>query len=489
MFLVPKPGCNRWGLIIDLRELNRYCSTFNMTCETLKHLRQLSRPGDYFVSLDLTDGYCTLGIREEDRDYFSVNYRGTLWRLACLPMGWSGSAYYFYKLTQMFTNHLRRPPPPTPVSTPERARPSKCFLRNARWRGTRLLPYIDDFLFLADSYQDAMLLRQRVEALLDSLGLQRNPKKGVWTPTQVSDHLFLTVDLHLGMFRDPLAKLQQLAQHASSLLCRAASNARWLPTRQLAAFAGKAQFLYLAIAPARFFLRELHNLLATRTGWGGRVRLTNQLRRDLEWWRTVPTQNNGRSIYKHIETAYLHADSSDYGWGAVLNDDSNYQAHGFWSATDRLQHNTWKKLRAVRHVVESFLPQLKGRQVLLHEETTAIVAALTKLTSRSPVIMTELRRLWYLLDTNDFHIRPRYIRSAANVWADTLSRKLDTEDWQLNPRLFAHLQERWGPHTIDRFASMLKAQLPRFNARWRDPQCENINYLRLPDAAWRRENN
>jgi hypothetical protein len=59
-------------------------------------------------------------------------------------------------------------------------------------------------------------------------------------------------------------------------------------------------------------------------------------------------------------------------------------------------------------------------------------------------MMEKLRRLWYLLDTNDIHIRPRYIRSAANVWADKLSRELDTEDWQLNPRIFEHLQHRWG---------------------------------------------
>jgi hypothetical protein len=79
MFLVPKPCRNQWGLIIDLRELNRYYSEFNMSCETLlKHLRHLSRPGDFFVSLDLTDGYYTLGIWKEDRDYFTVNYHGTL---------------------------------------------------------------------------------------------------------------------------------------------------------------------------------------------------------------------------------------------------------------------------------------------------------------------------------------------------------------------------------------------------------------------------
>jgi hypothetical protein len=65
-----------------------------MSCKTLKHLRHLARPCDYFVSLNLTDGYYTLGIREEDRDFFIVNYRGELWRLiAFLPMGWSGSAY------------------------------------------------------------------------------------------------------------------------------------------------------------------------------------------------------------------------------------------------------------------------------------------------------------------------------------------------------------------------------------------------------------
>ena len=35
-----------------------------------------------------------------------------------------------------------------------------------------------------------------------------------------------------------------------------------------------------------------------------------------------------------------------------------------------------------------------------------------------------------------------------------LSRELDTSDWQLNPRLFRYLNKLWGPHTIDRFATM-----------------------------------
>jgi hypothetical protein len=147
---------------------------------------------------------------------------------------------------------------------------------------------MDDFMFMANSREAALILRNRVEALLHRLGLQRNPNKGHWEPTQVGDHLGLTIDLVSNEYRAHVDKLQALSKQASSLLGRATITARWLPAMQLAAFAGKAQFFYFAIAPARFFLRELHSVLSTRQGWGGRVRMTHQLKRDLEWWRTVP---------------------------------------------------------------------------------------------------------------------------------------------------------------------------------------------------------
>jgi hypothetical protein len=56
--------------------------------------------------------------------------------------------------------------------------------------------------------------------------------------------------------------------------------------------------------------------------------MTHQVKRDLEWWRRVPDQHNGRSIHKPNETAYLHAYSSGYGWGAMLNEIPAFQARG-----------------------------------------------------------------------------------------------------------------------------------------------------------------
>eukprot|EP00873_Tetraselmis_striata_P025464 jgi/Tetstr1/445728/TSEL_033376.t1 len=96
---------------------------------------------------------------------------------------------------------------------------------------------------------------------------------------------------------------------------------------------------------------------------------------------------------------------------------------------------------------------LAGGPVSLHEDNQAACNVLVGLTSRSPEMMAELRKLWHLLDSNGVHIRARYIRSAANVCADRLSRHLDSDEWQLDPVLIAELEAMWGAHSVDRGAS------------------------------------
>eukprot|EP00951_Prasinocladus_malaysianus_P039568 scaffold445009_cov48-Prasinocladus_malaysianus.AAC.1 len=70
--------------------------------------------------------------------------------------------------------------------------------------------------------------------------------------------------------------------------------------------------------------------------------------------------------------AYLFCDSSSFGRGEVLNE--HLEARGFWYGPDRKQYITWKKLKAVRPTVETFLPYLRGKKVLLHKDSKAVVA-------------------------------------------------------------------------------------------------------------------
>jgi hypothetical protein len=62
---------------------------------------------------------------------------------------------------------------------------------------------MDDFMFLAEWYEATMFLRQSVDAPLTRMELLRDPKKGIWTPTQVGDHLGLTIDFDCGDIRAP----------------------------------------------------------------------------------------------------------------------------------------------------------------------------------------------------------------------------------------------------------------------------------------------
>jgi ABC-type branched-subunit amino acid transport system substrate-binding protein len=157
------------------------------------------------------------------------------------------------------------------------------------------------------------------------------------------------------------------------------------------------------------------------------------------------------------------------------------EARGFWLAADQQQHITSKELKAVRLAVLSFLPLLRGRKVLLHEDNQVVVVVLNHLTSRSPAMMDKLRKLWELIDTNNINTRARYNRSAAKVWADRLSRETDMDYWQLNPRVFTYLNFLCGPHSIDMLATQGNSQLPRYNSHWRDPTSEAVDYLHLPD--------
>eukprot|EP00873_Tetraselmis_striata_P042025 jgi/Tetstr1/462289/TSEL_007307.t1 len=99
-------------------------------------------------------------------------------------------------------------------------------------------------------------------------------------------------------------------------------------------------------------------------------------------------------------------------------------------------------------------------------------------------MVDEPRKLWELLDTNGIRVRARYIRSTANVWADRLSREADRDNGQLDTRVFAYMSGLWGPHSVDRFATMGNAQLPGYNSKSRDPDSESMGCVHLLDARW-----
>jgi hypothetical protein len=48
--------------------------------------------------------------------------------------------------------------------------------------------------------------------------------------------------------------------------------------------------------------------------------------------------------------------------------------------------------------------------------------------------------------------------------ADYISKMIDHEDWGVSFEFFHFIDEMWGSHTIDHFASHINTKFPRFNS-------------------------
>eukprot|EP00873_Tetraselmis_striata_P023092 jgi/Tetstr1/443356/TSEL_031371.t1 len=114
-----------------------------------------------------------------------------------------------------------------------------------------------------------------VDRLSGRMGLARHPTKAHPEPTQRLSHLGLGIDLtEMLRFYAPPDKLRRMAALARDLLCRTSRCRRRVHARPLTTLVGKRQFMYLAIPPARFYLREANNALGSCRAWGGDVTLT-----------------------------------------------------------------------------------------------------------------------------------------------------------------------------------------------------------------------
>lgn len=504
-FLVSKKTATgeprKWRLVVDLRHLNSFCRDKTCRFETLKCLSRLAQADDWMISVDLQDGFHCLQVQPRHQKYFTFQIQGQYFTSAVLPFGWKGSPAVFVETLATFHRALRTPAAPCHHGDPvqfikwlrgaEHGKADHAGATGSRAQPPpqrlRLLPYMDDFLFLFRTRQAALDGGQQVKRTLEYLGLTASETKCCWEPTQELVHLGLLVSTKRGLFLVPAEKEKRIQQMAKGLKVQCLSTRRLLPARLLASFIGLAQSVHLAVPKARLFLRSLHDDLGNRRGWEGNCRLSRQSLRDLQWWIDLGKADVGRAIWRSPDQAEFYTDASKTAWGGSLvrGPGKALLAHGIWSRSEAEHHITVLELIAVIKNVLAFLPELRDKQVLMHEDNQAVIHVMQNVTSRSPVIMRHLRELIGLLDTNNIRLRPIYVASAAND-ADAPSRLYSPDEWRLAQSVFERLELAFGPHDVDRFASQRTRLLPRYNSKFADPSAEAVNAL---SQDWRHDNN
>lgn len=182
------------------------------------------------------------------------------------------------------------------------------------------------------------------------------------------------------------------------------------------------------------------------------MRLSRQSLRDLRYWRSL-TRGEGRELRPCPPSMAMHSDAADVGWGGTLGPNLQagspglWEGQGFWGAEDRTASITLRELRAVRLLLHrsfsAFVSDPDTRRILVHEDNQAVVSILNAMVSASKPMMAELRKLQKLLAVLQVRLDARWLPSAVNRFADSLSRTWSPSDVRASSRVLQAIQDQY----------------------------------------------
>ena len=437
-------------LVLNLRYLNRYLYKESFKYEDIRVALLLFQKGDYMFSFDLKSGYHHVDIHRQHWEFLGFSWGqgpNTGYYVFCvLPFGLSTACYLFTKLMRPLVKYWRQ-------------------------QGLRIVLYLDDGIVAVQGEQAALTASKAIQEDLNRAGLVANSSKCCWEPAQQCSWLGFNIDLAQGKIAVPQVKLSNL--HVQ--LQQAIQNSE-LHAKYLASIIGKIISMSVAIGPVtRLMTRSLYGLLNTRQAWCDMLAVTPEARAELEFWLCEIAKFNGQDIWPSPSAVrVVYTDASLQGYGGYTVEHGCHIAHGHWLQEEANKSSTWRELRAVRQVLEAFASKLRNERVRWftdNQNVTRIIAT----GSKKPDLQAEALAIFSTSVANNIRIEPEWIPREENELADYLSRIVDHDDWSLDGAIFQQLDHRWGPHTIDRFATHYNTQLPRFNSRFWNPGTEGVD--------------
>ena len=337
---------------------------------------------------------------------------------------------------------------------------------------------------------DGLAKTQRAVDLLVHFGFLISPKSEV-DPSRVQDFLGMTVDSHRMELRVPSKKIKNFKDAVRRCLQRNAAGS--LSLRELAGVLGKISAMSPAVLPARLLSRHLlHDKNRAMAGspsgrviWESTLQLSPEALLELTEWQSLLDQWNGRSVIPPTASHVVTTDASHYGWGAWLR---GQDARGFWTRDESRMSSNRRELKTAVLGVQSFAEQLAGSVVEIRTDNLVTMAYVNHQGGKNPALTALCRPLWEWALRTKTTVFATYIPGVLNVRADQLSRvKRDRTDWMLNRHEFTKLEAKWGPFTLDAFATLLNRQLPRY-CSWRpDPESTFVDALQQDyrrETAW-----
>ena len=196
--------------------------------------------------------------------------------------------------------------------------------------------------------------------------------------------------------------------------------------------------------------------------------------KDLTWWHTQLPMHPYSSIVQKEASVVIESDASLKGWGANCKEMST---SGVWNVCKAQCHINRLELKAAYLVIQCFLKERSGVNVLLCLDNCTAIAYLDHMGGASMTLLCCLVfKIWEWCLAQEIMIRAEYLPAVENVAADWESHHHnDSSNWQLSPAVFNAVNQLLGSFSIDLFESRINHQFPIF-CRWRpDPGAISVD--------------
>ena len=370
---------------------------------------------------------------------FSLFYKGQLrfFKFTVLPFGLSTGPYLFIKIQRALVKHWRG-------------------------KGFRLFTYLDDGAGADRDRGEAVRLSAEVRRDVWLSGFVANEEKSQWDPVQCGELLGFIMDLRSGTFKVPPRRVDALKQ----LLNDTIAKKFVVSACHLSRITGSLVSMGLALGPvARLWTRALYRDVCQKAYWDRRFLISQVSQAEVQFWR-VNFDTGGYPIWPPTPKVEVitYSDASGQGWGGFAVQLSDKVARGSWSGEESGKSSTFREVAAIRHVLESFADEVRGKDVL-HRTDNKNAEIVLSVGSRNKELHMEAVAVYRLCRELGMRLTVEWVSRDENTRADELSRLEDSNDYMLDPACFNYLDALWGPHTIDRFASLKTKQLERYCSR------------------------
>ena len=159
IFPVPKKSPNEYRIIFDLSELNCFVRKEHFKMDSLSDIMEMIKPGDFFVSIDLSDAYYCIAMHILSIPFLTFIFLNIYYQFTCLPQGLSSAPRIFTKVLRVVLAYLR-------------------------YGGIRISAWIDDSFIAAASKSLCQEHAFRSVRTFEELGFVINKSKSQLSPVQ-----------------------------------------------------------------------------------------------------------------------------------------------------------------------------------------------------------------------------------------------------------------------------------------------------------------